>query len=125
MVINPPHKIKVADSDIHGLGVFATQKILKGEIFEVAPVLKLDSNMMSHYRFFYPRGGQNQYFVIGLGYSSYYNHSENPSAEWDNTDGQESFNFYALRDIEVGEEITVYYGDSNYWASTGQSIDVK
>jgi SET domain-containing protein len=131
MVINPPYKVRVAPSPIHGVGVFAIQKIWKGEVFEVAPVLELPTkrggeyNILPDYRFFFPRNSSNQIHVLGLGYSSFYNHSENPNAEWTDTKGQKSFDFYALRNIEVGEEITVYYGDSSYWESTGQKLEIK
>ena len=42
--INPPTKIYVDKSPIHGWGVFASQDIETGEIIEEVPVLELPIN---------------------------------------------------------------------------------
>ena len=42
--INPPTKIYVDKSPIHGWGVFASQDIEEGEVFEEVPVLTLPIN---------------------------------------------------------------------------------
>ena len=39
--IHPPQKIYVKNSPVHGLGVFASEKINKDEIFEICPILSL------------------------------------------------------------------------------------
>jgi hypothetical protein len=44
MIINPPYKIYVNKSPIHGLGVFAKEKIRKDEVFEICPIIDMGMN---------------------------------------------------------------------------------
>jgi len=41
LVITPPKKICVKNSPVHGLGIFATEKIIAGELIEECPILSL------------------------------------------------------------------------------------
>jgi len=101
-------------------GVFANNKISKGDIIEVCPALieKTDNlghtNKLSDYHFQYDKENS----LIGLGYCSMYNHSDSPNAEWIVLD-KNTLKIKALEDIEVGEEIFVSYGD-DYWKSRTQ-----
>lgn len=118
-----PEKIYIAPSTIHGYGVFAKTRILKGEIIEECPVIKmeLDENsncwhVLESYRFNWPCGvGKDvQYQAMPAGYGAIYNHSNNSNAAWKSSLPRNTFLYYATRDIEAGEEILVYYGDG-YW----------
>ena len=117
-----PTKITVKSSDIHGLGVFATKKIKKGEIIEECPLMVLPiepgqtSGLFMNHRFAWPKGiGWYQHFVA-MGYASYYNHSDTPNADWDiHPQNEDVFRFYALEDIYPDQEIFVYYGDESYF----------
>ncbi len=120
-IVNPK-KIFVDKSSLHGLGVFASHKIKKDEIFEECPVLSLPlsygdhSNLLLDYRFNWPSGTLEwEEQVVALGYGSLYNHSENPNAVWKSNYDKRVFEFSALRDIQQGEEILVYYGGDTYW----------
>ena len=79
--------IIVADSDIHGHGVFATRKIAKGEIIELCPYIVLDdddvaeANRLQDYLFTSP-DEEGDYLCV-LGYGMIYNHSDMPNAEWE------------------------------------------
>jgi SET domain-containing protein len=123
----------VSTSPIHGWGVFATSKINKDEIFEECPFLELpisngeSSPLLIDYRFNYPSGSftEKTKQVIALGYASLYNHSESPSAGWYTNQDKMCFCFYAKRDIEPGEEIFVWYGDSNYWNDGRSHVEIK
>ena len=122
MRIKPPTKIEVKPSKIAGLGVFATEDIALHEIFEQVAVLSIprrDINnkpILFDYRFGYPTGETTQKEqVIGLGYGSFYNHSDKQNATWVNDPRQRGFLFYALRAIKAGEEILVSYGGEEYW----------
>lgn len=119
MIYNP--KVYVDKSPVHGLGVFAKEFIKKDEIFEECPVLTLPINqgevtpLLIDYRFNWPQGVEWQEQVMGLGYASLYNHSENANAYWVSNIENKTFRFIANRDIQPTEEIFVWYGDINYW----------
>jgi SET domain-containing protein len=124
-------KIEYRKSPIHGLGVFAIDRILKGEIIEKAPVLSLPiqkgeiTSLLIDYRFNWPSGSEWEEQVIALGYASLYNHSNDPNAYWYSVYDERIFQFVASKDIEAGEEIFVYYGDVNYWNDGRTNIEVK
>lgn len=116
--INVPTKIEIKISEGKGMGVFATQKILKGEIIETCYLLKIpkEGDLLTDYRFLYPKRTLSEY-VIPLGYGCIYNHSNSPNADWIDHPEYKAFNFFALKDIEIGEEICTYYGGEDYWNS--------
>ena len=129
--IHPPQKIYVKNSPVHGLGVFASEKINKDEIFEVCPILSLPmkfgetSPLFINYRFNWPSGTSEwKEQVISLGFGSLYNHSESPNSYWFSDDETRTFKFVASCDIEPEEEIFVWYGDVNYWNDGRTSIEV-
>lgn len=132
MRVNPPTKIYLDSSPIHGRGVFASDKILKDEIFEVTPYLdllvpkKTASPILMNHRFNWPQGTSDwDKQVVGLGFSSFYNHSNTPNANWRSNIEQDTFEFYASRDIEKGEEIFVYYGGDDYWNDGRNDVNLK
>ena len=131
MKIQPSDKIYVNDSPIHGLGVFAKKKIKEGDVFEICPVVDIGmrvgevSSVLLNYRFNWPSGTTWEKQVVGLGYASLYNHSNNPNAQWMSIYNDNVFEFFALRDIEPNEEILVYYGGQSYWEDGRTSIEVK
>jgi SET domain-containing protein len=122
MRINPPTKIYVSNSKIHGIGVFASEKINSLEIIEECPIIDMgmfkgeSSNILIDYRFNWPQGTMEwEKQVVSSGYGSLYNHSNEPNASWRSNLQNNTFEFYALKDIHIDEEIFVWYGDSNYW----------
>jgi SET domain-containing protein len=124
-------KIEFKISPVHGLGVFAIEKILKGEVIEKCSVLSLPiakgdvTPLLIDYRFNWPSGSEWEEQVIALGYASLYNHSSTPNAYWYSVYEERVFLFIASNDIEVGEEIFIYYGDENYWNDGRNRIEVK
>ena len=122
MKIAPPHKIVIKESPIHGMGVFATEKIKEGEIIEVCYLVDMEldiskpSEILERYRFNWPQGNNLTKLVIPTGYGMIYNHNENPNANWRSNFDNETFEFYAIREIEIGEEIFTWYGGENYWS---------
>lgn len=121
MNIPIPNKIEVKASPIHGLGVFAKNKILKDEIIEVcyAIFFRTDlgdlNDILLKYRFSYPCGTKPTHYAIPLGYGCIYNHSETNNALWTCDSNSALYYFVAIRDIEVGEEICTSYGGPDYW----------
>ena len=128
--INPPTKIFVSNSPIHGLGVFSKDFIEEGEIIEESPIITLPINkgelsgILLDYRFNWPTGLDWQEQVVGLGFASLYNHSENPNAYWVSDTQRKTFKFISKRVINPMEEIFVYYGDSSYWNDGRNHIEV-
>jgi hypothetical protein len=120
-MIKPPTKIEIKESPGRGLGVFATEDIEEGEIIEECLLLTLPiqrgevSSLFLDYRFNYPQQGEWTEQVLGMGYGSYYNHSNNANAFWRDHPSIKAFQFVSNRKIIRGEEIFVYYGDGGYW----------
>ena len=122
MRIYPSTKIFVQNSPVHGLGVFAKELIQEGEVFEICPILDLgipkgtSSSVLMDYRFNWPQGVDNwDLQVVAWGYGSLYNHSDNANANWRSNLENNTFEFYATKNIEPEQEIFVWYGGDNYW----------
>ena len=122
MRINPPTKIYVESSPIHGLGVFASEDINEGEILEVCTVIDMgmkfgdNSHILIDYRFNWPQGGSPwDKQVVSTGFALLYNHSNTPNAAWRSNLENNTFEFYSIKNIKAGEEVFVWYGDVSYW----------
>lgn len=128
MEVPIPHKIIVKSSPIHGFGVFAKDRILKGETIETCYAIFFKLNLGIHddifpkYRFLYPCGSTPTHNAIPLGYGCIYNHSDKPNAYWTCNTDNAMYYFIALRDIEIGEEIFTSYGDARYWNNVKKYI---
>ena len=116
-----PSKIYVDKSPVHGWGVFAKETINEGEIFEEVPVLELPINkgevtsLLIDYRFNWPQGVEWDKQVVGLGFASLYNHSNDANAFWVSDLEKNTFKFISNKKISSGDEIFIWYGDVNYW----------
>ena len=86
----------VTKSVIHGNGLFTKENFKKDDIIGISHVLY--DNIW------------HQVSPIGI----FYNHSNNPNANWRHCELPMVFDFYSLKDIKKGEEICTYYGDI-YW----------
>jgi hypothetical protein len=93
----------VADSDIHGRGLFARRRIEKGEYIGtyLGPDTEIDG---MHVLWLWNEDTGAWEGIDGENEMRFLNHSPRPNADWW---GDE---LYALRDIESGEEITFDYG---------------
>ncbi|SEA22374.1 hypothetical protein SAMN05421743_103226 [Thalassobacillus cyri] len=105
-------------------GVFATQDIAEGELIHQAPVLPypneehehIEKTYLADYAFEY---GKNHTAFL-LGYGMMFNHSYQPNAIYEINFDNDSFDFYAFKDIKAGEEIFINYNgeaenDSPLW----------
>ena len=93
-------RVYVAESGIHGKGLFARRRIKKGEFigtFE-GPAAKRNG---SHVLWIYY--GEEYVGRRGMNALRYVNHSESPNAEFDD------FDLYAAKTIEIDTEITIDY----------------
>jgi SET domain-containing protein len=106
--------------------VFALEKIYEGEIIEICPVIdmglnKEPSHILIDYRFNWPQGlSEWEKQVVPAGYGMLYNHSNNPNVLWRSDVVNNTFEFYAIKEINPNEEILTYYGSVEYW-SDGRS----
>ena len=124
MEISPPKKIKIIEIKKRNRSVVATEKIFKNEIIECCHLIimgkkdsqfikdKSKSDILYYYYLQQPDLKRNS---IMLGYASLYNHSPDPNCEIDYEDDPKVTHiiFRAIKDIEVGEEITWDYNFDN------------
>ena len=115
------YPVIVANSSVHGQGVFATRTISEGEVIERCPYIVIDDddladiNRLQDYLFTSP--DQPGDYLCVLGYGMMYNDSDKPNAEWEiDEDDIQFVRFTALKPIADGEEIFQNYGDE-YWAT--------
>lgn len=108
-------EIYFGPSELHGRGVFAAQDITEGEVIEICPVLIFPKSELPYVRqtmldnYYFDWGTEGDFFVVCLGYGSLYNHEYHPNAEYGMDFEAETIDFYAIKNIKAGEEITVNY----------------
>jgi len=83
-----PDSLTIRESEIDGLGLFATKDICKGTVLGVSHKFVNEELVRT------PLGG-------------FYNHSNNPNCRTTQTTSE--VRLEALRDIDAGEEITAVY----------------
>jgi SET domain-containing protein len=114
-VIGQPSGLYIADSIIHGRGVFCHDDLAIGELVEKAPLVLinktekelLQATILYHYYFLV---GNTEYPVaIGLGYSSLYNHASHSNASYHIDLNRKLIEIKTTRAITAGEEITINY----------------
>ncbi len=105
----------IADSDLHGKGVFAAEFIEIGTLIEICPVIVLPKKDMKliHktklHDYYFLWGEDEQQVGIIMGYGSLYNHSYDPNVEYIPDYEGHTLSFYCYKNIEIGEEILVNY----------------
>jgi len=101
-----------------GRGVIATEAIAAGELVERSPVIPVaydDSEKpgLSDYAFAWgedvPGFEPRKKCAIGLGYLGLYNHSKPSNVRLERHYADNEMSIHALRDIAVGEELTIDY----------------
>jgi uncharacterized protein len=102
--------------------VFATRRIPAGGLVERCPTLELPdadvSGLLRDYVFSSVNDGN---VVLVLGYGMLYNHSADANVEYVQDDAT-TIEFYAVRAVEPGEELTIDY-QGEWWASRGRRPD--
>lgn len=94
-------------------GVFAKCDIKKGQLFHEAPVVSypneqhqhIEQTLLGDYAFEY---GINHTAIL-LGYGMLFNHSYEPNATYEINFGNDTFDFFAYKDIKAGEEVLINY----------------
>ncbi len=116
----------IAPSELGGKGVFTASSIDEGVLIEVSPVLVLPKKDTVHihatrlHDYYFLWGEDQKQCGIVLGYGSLYNHAYQPNAEYRPDFKGDTLDFYTLREIQPGEEITVNYsgdpeGKQRFW----------
>ena len=107
--------VRMGAVEARGRGMFATRRILKGELIERSPVIVLNEKqwpvaertILSNYAFDW--GEKDEQAAIALGYVSIYNHSYSPNAQLEQMLDELMMEVIAIKDIQPGEEVTINY----------------
>lgn len=94
--------VYVATSSVHGHGLFASKPIARGDYIGSYAGSETDTDGM-HVLWLYDEETEQWEGIDGDNEMRFLNHSDEPNADFWNTD------LYALRDIQVNEEITFDY----------------
>jgi SET domain-containing protein len=100
-------KYEVRPSQIHGLGVFATRNIKRGDLVGIYEGRETRRNG-TYVLWVVDEETGSEVGVEGTGELRYLNHSPSPNCSFDGTE------LSSLVDITAGEELTFHYGDD--WA---------
>ncbi len=105
----------IASSNIDERGVFSSESIPKGSVIEICAVIIIPKEEMEDlkktalYNYYFDWDEEEHNGAIALGYGSLYNHAYQPNAEYVLDYNMNTITFYAYKNIEVGEEITINY----------------
>lgn len=97
-----------------GRGVFARKRLTSGELVESSPFIvipprddsRLSDTIVESYWF----EVKGKWSAIGLGFTSLYNHSEEPNATFLVSKKRRTITIKAIKSIKRDEEITINYG---------------
>ena len=113
--IKQPGHLYVAASPVHGRGVFSTRDIKAGEHIETAPLIPISNNEdellknTSLYHYYFLVKNEKIKVVIGLGYSSIYNHCAPSNAAYRIDLDKQTIDIKAVQPIKAGKEIFINY----------------
>lgn len=117
--LSPNPHLAVRDTGTpKGRGVFARQGFLAGTVVETSPILAVPTawdalpgylqSMVYDWGYLLGREA-NMEFALALGPGSLLNHAARPNLAFAADDARRALVFTALRDIDVGEELTIDY----------------
>jgi len=117
IIITPLYNLEIRYiDDTKGFGVFTNENIEKGNIVEICYSLKLKKTEIQHSNhdyLFFNNATDEHYLPFGFG--SIYNHNFDANLHWKLTLTEKNIiEFYSIKDIKSGEELTHNYGE-NYW----------
>lgn len=105
----------MASSAIHGRGVFSYKALKPGELIEEAPLIPISKPEKEHlkytslYHYYFIVQNRKTPIVIGLGYSSLYNHSCPANASYKVNIKRKLIEIKAVIAIAANEEIFINY----------------
>src|SRR3989339_950402 len=101
-----------------GRGVFSKNKITKGTIIEVCPVIPLSKKELKFIektrldKYYYCWGKGFKEGSLPLGFGLLYNHSYHSNANYKFDLKKQTITYFAVKNIPANEEITVNYNSS-------------
>jgi SET domain-containing protein len=122
--------LTIASSSNRCRGVFTTEKIEKGTIIEIAPVIVLNPEERAHvektllYDYIFEWGTDHQSAAVALGYVSIYNHIADPNCAYQMDFEEQTITITTIKDILIGEELLINYmnpegaSDKSVWFDT-------
>jgi len=108
--------MKIVNCAHKGRGVVAASSYKKGDLVEEAPVVLVpmsqikESDVLDNYVFFW----KQDVYALAFGYGSLYNHDGSPNVKFDQVYDKKIITFQALRDIDIGEELTINYSSEDH-----------
>lgn len=105
----------IAESERGGRGVFAGEPLEVGSLIEICPAIVLPAEELpiihgtKLHDYYFLWGDDQKQCAIALGYGSLYNHAYDPNAHYLVDYEHETIDFYCIKNISAGEEITVNY----------------
>jgi len=106
-------KTKIGSSKIHGVGVFADEFIPKGTvIWKFTPGFDILSfpDLLQIYIYKYSwKSKKSKLYCFSSDNGKYFNHSKNSNTISEHRDGEEEVTTTAVKDIQIGEELTDNY----------------
>ena len=125
------HKIEIRESPIHGIGVFAVERLAPRELIEACPIILFHKDTMQlldvecstahtrgitmgsvtrHVLTEYPFRWKDGMQALAMGWGGIYNHlTDHPNAMWQRNFENRSLDFYTRKAIEPDEEICTRY----------------
>lgn len=107
--------LEIKPSPGRGRGVFACSYIPVGACIERSPVVEIPQDEIIHIRrtviqnYYFKWGRDRKDAAIALGFGSLFNHSYQPNARFVPNVDEQVIEFYAIKPIQPGEEITINY----------------
>ena len=105
----------INNSEGRGRGVFTSEKIARGTVIEVSPVIVMtreerkliDQTLLHDYIFEW--GDKRDQCCMALGYIAVYNHNPSSNCEYFMDFDGGDIMIKCVREIEAGEELTINY----------------
>lgn len=108
-------KLAVRRSPVHRWGVFAVEPIAAHELLEESPFFYISKKELKRtpacepYTYYF----DDTWSIVGLGLAGLYNHDTTPNTDHQLDKLNEVMRHYATRNIKIGEELTLNYGEEN------------
>ena len=105
----------ISPSELGGRGVFTGAPVEEGALIEICPVIVLPEKDLpiihktALHDYYFLWGDDQKKCAIALGNGSIYNHSYQPNAKYLLDYEHGTIDFYAIKNIEAGDEILVNY----------------
>ena len=93
-------------------GIFARKNIKKYSILEEVPYIIISKPENSEI-ITYTYSNDDESVMLPFGFAGLYNHSSDPNADWMKDYVNMTMTHFAIKDISVGEEIYIDYGEEN------------